>query len=151
MSGEKEAWWRRVSNYSLSMYLSLREQRTTTSKEASISLLCDGRTDVPSLSPRGRCLNGRRRRSLSPPAAVMRVLLSVRLLSNFSRARHCSGSFPRTSTKFMFNGRSDTYAIWIKRICSPQKTVTIKCGIRSRQTKAYQGGKRSKGEMMWFA
>ena len=45
----------------------LRKQRTTTSKEASISLLCDGRTDVPSLSPRGRCLNGRRRRSLSPP------------------------------------------------------------------------------------
>ena len=81
----------------------LRKQRTTTSKEASISLLCDGRTDVPSLSPRGRCLNGRRRRSLSPPAAVMRVLLSVRLLSNFSRARHCSGSFPRTCTEFMFN------------------------------------------------
>lgn len=27
----------------------------------------------------------------------MRVFLSVRLLSNFSRARHCSGSFPRTS------------------------------------------------------
>ena len=91
----------------------LRKQRTTTSKEASISLLCDGRTDA----------DGRRSFSFSPravfkwtplplsPAAVMRVFLSVRRFSNFSRPRHCSGSFPRTCTVFMFYGSSYTNRI----------------------------------------